>query len=119
MTERQLGDSGLLAAIFTRRCIELVSEHPPKLSGTIESVVESDGRDRPVLMRPRLQSARASLEPAAQNVARHGFVLIRENMMDVAGRYLAGLRNASRRQLRIIQVRMDVLHDADSVRRSE
>src|SRR5258705_236513 len=86
MTERQLADSRLLATICTRRCIELVSEHTQKLSETVEYMIQSNNRDHPMLIKHRLQSTHASLESTTQNVARHNFVLIQENMMNITNR---------------------------------
>src|SRR5450432_629281 len=71
-------DTRFLAAIFPRRGIELGAEHASKVGGTIEPVIECDGGDGAAAVRAGLQRLGACLEAAAQNIARHGLVLIRE-----------------------------------------
>src|SRR5882757_2700350 len=110
------GNAGFLAAIFPRRDVELGAEHASEVGGTVEPVIERDGGDGTAALRAGLERLGAGLEAAAQNIARHGLVLIREQMMQVASGHLAGLRNARRRQIRIVEMRFDVIDDADAMR---
>src|SRR5258708_14119713 len=113
------GDTGFVAAKFPRRDIELGAEHASEVRGTIEPVIKRDGGDGAAALRAGLERLGAGLEAAAQNIARHGLVLIREQMMQVASGHLAGLRNARRRQIRVVEMRFDVIDDADAMRGSE
>src|SRR5579859_2964613 len=113
------GSSGFPAAEFPRGDVELGAEHAPEMGGTVESVVERDGGDGAAALDAGLQGLRAGLEPAAQDIASHRLVLVREQMMQVAGGHLAGLRNAGRRQVRVIEMGFDVIDDADAMRGSQ
>jgi hypothetical protein len=54
-----------------------------------------------------------------ENVAGDGFVLVDEQMMKVLSVHLAGLGDAPQRQNGVVQVRLDVVDDADAVSSGE
>src|SRR6202044_3482896 len=105
----RLDDTGLLAAVLARSYIVLGAEHPSEVSRAVEAIVERDRRDGAAALSAGLQCARACFEAAAQDVACHGLILIREQMMQIAGGHLAGLGDARGRQIRIVQMRLDVI----------
>ena len=80
------GGPVVVAAIFARRHVVLGAEHAAEVRRAVEAVVEGNGGHGASALRTGLQRARAGLEPATQDVARHGLVLIREQMMQVARR---------------------------------
>src|SRR5450631_1531701 len=75
------GSSDFLAPIFPRGDVELGAKHATEVGGTIEPVIKCDGGDRTAALRAGLERLGTGLEAAAQNIARHGLVLIREQMM--------------------------------------
>src|SRR3954470_21510837 len=87
---RSGGDFGLLAAEFERRGSKFGAEHTPEVRRAVEAIVESDCSQGATALRWRQQGTRAGLEPAAQDVARHGFVLVTEQVMQVTRGHLAG-----------------------------
>jgi hypothetical protein len=92
-----LTDAGLVATILARRHVEFGAEHASEVRRTVESVIERDRRDRATALRPGLQGTRTGFEPATQDVARHGLVLVGEQMMQITSGHLAGFGDAGRR----------------------
>src|SRR5258708_10261701 len=117
--QRSLGNAGFLTAILARRHIVLGPEHAPKVGWAVDRGIESNRRYRAPALGSGLQCPRAGLEPAAQDVAGHGLVLIREQVMQITSGHLAGLGDARRSQIRIVQMCFDEIDDADAVRRRE
>jgi hypothetical protein len=76
-----------------------------------------------VTVRPRCEgdsSAREQAsEPATQDVTRHGFVLVTEQVMQITRSHLAGLGDTRWRQVRVVQVSFDEVDDADAMRGGE
>src|SRR3954466_12857074 len=68
----------LLAPILARRGAELGAEHAAEVRGAVEAVVEGDGGHGTAALRGRQQRTRAGLQTPAQDVARHGLVLVTE-----------------------------------------
>ena len=85
----------------------------------VEPVIDGDARDRAPALGRAGEGAGARLEPPAQDIARHGLVLFREQVVQVARRHAAGVRDLRRRELRIGQVRLDVIEDPHEMRRGE
>src|ERR1700722_11265568 len=119
IVQPSLSDAGFLATIFARRHIEFGAEHASKVGRTVEPIIERNRGDGASSLCSRLQGARTRLEPAPQDVARDGLLLIREQVVQIARGHLAGLGDARRRQIRIIQMRFDEIDDADAMRGAE
>jgi len=71
-----------------------------------------------VTVRPRGLpiAARANKPQAApEDVARHGLLLLGEQMVQITRRHFAVFSDFCRRQIRIVQMRLDIIDDADAM----
>src|SRR5579863_6766775 len=83
-----------VATVLAWRQAELRAKDATEMRRAIEAVVERDRGDGPGALGRADQRAGALIQASAHDVARNGFIAIREQMVQVAGRHFAGLGNA-------------------------